>query len=367
MGGIAASPFALERWFASLRHRPRHDLTASGAAPLRLADLLAVASAQERDEVASVSLGYGPAAGSLELRRAIASRYARTDPREVVVTTGAIEALHLAVAALLRPGDEVVVQDPMYGAVAGLARLRGARVVPWRLDPERAFHASPASLGSLLGGATRVVAITQPNGPTGSILEEEELQAVVDLLAPRGIWLLSDEVCRDLALHEGPAVPSASERYARAVSIGDLAKPYGLGGLRIGWLVTRSDQLREQIARLRDYTTLGVPTLSDALGRIAVAHHATLVARPIQQARHNLELLRSLAARDHALSLPPPRAGVTAFVGVSGAARIQARLWDEGIGVVPGELFGHPDRLRIGLAVPAVEFAAAMDRLARLL
>ncbi len=366
MSGVPT--FALERWFAEQQPTARLiDLSGSGAPPRTLRALLAVATRAERVALSRLSLGYGPGQGSAELRSIVAARYRGIRPDDVLVTAGAIEALHLAVAALVDRGDEVIVQEPMYPAVSGLARLRGARVVPWRLAAEDGFHASVLAVTRLLSARTALVAITQPNGPTGSVLEDGELDQLVAALAPRGIRLLSDEVYRDLVLEPGLRVPSAVERYERALSVGDVAKPYGLGGLRIGWLAMRDREARQRIAALRDYTTLSSATPSEALAAIALRHHESLTAEPIRHARTNLRVLTALARRDHALRLDPPRAGVSAFPGVRGADTLQRALRAEGVLVVPGALFGHPDRLRIALAGPPAEFAVALERLAALL
>ena len=356
-------PFELERWFASQAGRQRIDLTSSGAAPRTLRDLLALASTVERDRFEAVSLGYGPPDGARSLRAGIAARSPIGCTEEITVTCGAIEALRLVIDAVVAVGDEVIVQEPMYGAVAGLARARGAAVVRWPLRPERGFVGSLDELESLIGPRTTLVAITQPNSPTGSVLDELELDGVVGLLAPRGIWLLSDEVYRDLTLAPGLVVTSASGRYDRALVVGDVAKPFGLGGLRIGWLIAHDAELRARIGAGRDYTTLSPPTPSAALAEIALRNADALLARPLENARTNLARLRDAAGRRASLSLAPPRAGVTAFPGVSGAERIQRQLAERGILVVPGSLFGRSDRLRIGLAGPTGEFSAGLAQL----
>lgn len=357
-------PFALERWFAAQTARYRIDLSSAGALPIALDELLALASPAERDEFARVPLGYGPPEGSVALRVLVAAR-AGVGPDDVVVTCGAIEALHLIVQALVAPGDEVVVQDPMYPAVAGLARMRGARVRRWPLADGAPAATRVDALVPLLGDATRLVAITQPNGPTGAVLDRDELHALARLLDDRGIYLLSDEVYRDLAIEPGFVVPTAAG-YSRAVVVGDVAKPFGLGGLRIGWLVTRDIAVRQRVAALRDYTTLSTPTPSDALARIALAHSCALLATPIANVRANLDCLGVLVARDHRLAFVPPRAGATAFLPVPDAARVQRELVEEGVLVVPGLLFGDPDRLRVGLAGPPPEFADAVAALRRI-
>ncbi len=172
----AFAPFEFERWCAAYVPAAGCDLSPSGAPPLRLDELLAFATASERDAFAAVPLGYGPASGDPELRRLVARRHG-VRAHEVLVTCGAIEALLCVVSALVRAGDEVVVQQPMYPAVAGIARGLGATVVPWRLAAADGFRPRIAALARLLSPRTRLVAVTQPNGPTGSVLEEDDLAA----------------------------------------------------------------------------------------------------------------------------------------------------------------------------------------------
>jgi aspartate/methionine/tyrosine aminotransferase len=357
-------PFALERWFAAHAGTWTCDLSASGASPLALEGLLAIATRTERDTFARSSLGYGPPDGSERLRSLVASRYPGLRAREVVVTCGAIEALYLSVGALVSPGDQVIVQRPMYSAVAGIAGAFGAHVVPWELEERFDSRARIQSLERLLTPRTRVVAITHPNNPTGDVLERDELAALIDLIESVGAWLLSDEVYRELTLDHDCTVTSAVELYARAISVGDVAKPFGLGGLRVGWLVTRDDDVRELIRARRDYTTLSTPTLSDALSTIALRHAAELLRQPVANARANLTALIAVAARDHSLSFVRPRAGVTAFVRVNGADTLQQRLAADGILVVPGRLFDRPDHLRLWLGGPDAEFSHALERIA---
>ena len=358
---MTIEPFALERWFASQPGRPRCDLSLSGAHPIALDVLLALASPEQRQEFACLPLGYGPPEGSAALRELIAAR-AGAAPDEVLVTCGAIEALHLAVQALVSAGDEVVVQDPMYPAVAGLARMRGATVRRWAPADGGSAADRLGALASLINRATRLVAITQPNGPTGTVLQRDELDAVAQLLDHRGIYLLSDEVYRDLAIEPGFVVPTAAGR-PRTIVVGDVAKPFGLGGLRIGWLVARDASVRERIRALRDYTTLSVPTPSDALARIALEHADALLASPVANARANLDSLKTLVTHEGALSFVSPRAGATAFVRVANAERVQRALAMAGVLVVPGTFFGDAERLRLGLAGPHDEFTDALAAL----
>lgn len=361
-------PFELERWFAAQPRAAACDLSASGAMPLALDELLAIASPGERENFTRASLGYGPPDGSAPLRALIAVRYPGLSHVDVIVTCGAIEALGVSISALVSPGDEVVVQRPMYPAAAGIARSLGARVVTWELDEDDGNGVNIDSLAHLLTPRTRLVVITQPNNPTGSVMSEPDLDALAERLNAVGAWLLSDEVYRELPIEPGLAAASAAPRYARAISIGGVAKPFGLGGLRLGWLVTRNAALREQIRARRDYTTLSVPTLSDALAQVALRHATELLARPLANGSANLKTLEIMAERANGkLSFVRPRAGLVAFARLRDAAETQRRLADAGILVVPGELFDRPGRVRVWLGGPTDQFAHALVAIERLL
>lgn len=130
-------------------------------------------------------------------------------------------------------------------------------------------------------------------------------------------------------------------------------------------LVTRDARLGQRIRALRDYTTLSPPTPSDMLAQVALRHSAELVRAPIANARENLLALRALAVRHESLSLVPPRAGLTVFTRFAGAATLQRRLASDGILVVPGELLGCPDHLRIWIGGSTAEFAFAAEEIAR--
>jgi len=360
-------PFALERWFAAQPRDWRCDLSPSGARALSLDELLALASPSERAEFARAPLGYGPGQGSTELRALIATRYPGVDDEDVVVTCGAIEALLLCVGALVGPGDEIIVQQPMYGAVAGMAQALGARVRPWILEEERGYRADLSALAALLSPRTRLVAITQPNNPTGAVLEDDAMGELVHLIGSVGAWLLSDEVSRDLALGPQVVTPAVATGYDRAISVADVTKPFGLGGLRVGWFVSRAGELRAAASARRDYTTLSPATPSDLLARIALRHAAEIIAQPAALAREHLRELNALAAAHDMISLVPPRAGLTAFVRARGASALQRHLADEGVLVVPGELFGAPDHLRIWLGASDDSFAYALSCIDRYL
>ncbi|GAC1702837.1 MAG: hypothetical protein NVS9B6_19380 [Candidatus Limnocylindrales bacterium] len=130
----------------------------------------------------------------------------------------------------------------------------------------------------------------------------------------------------------------------------------------MGWLFCRLREVRYGMAAHRDYTTISVPTLSDALATIALSHAAELLWTPLRDARANLLDLERAGGRS-TLTFTSPRAGVTAFVRLPQAAQVQRRLAEQGVLIVPGALFGDPDRVRIGLAGPPADFATGLAQL----
>ena len=184
MSDAAVAPLELERWFVSCRRPWRCDLSASAAAAPTLAALLALAAPDERAAFHEASLDYGPPDGCSELRELIASRHTGTSPTDVVVTAGATQALHLAITCLLDPGDEIVVQWPTYPAIAGIAETHGAVVRLWQTDD--AARPDLRTLEHLLTPRTRVVAITQPTTPTGTLFCDWDLVALLALADAAG-------------------------------------------------------------------------------------------------------------------------------------------------------------------------------------
>ncbi len=367
-------PFALERFQSLHEHQVEINLSESGVEPLDIGELL---DANGRDTLLSERLGYPQTNGTPALRAAIAATLPGAARDEVLVTNGGAEANFVACWRLIEPGDEVVVMQPNYGQVRGLAEGFGAIVRPWPLREERS-GARPRwapdldELRELVTDRTKLVAVCNPNNPTGARLTEAEVAAVCEVAGRHGAWVLSDEIYRGVE-RDGVETPTAWGRTERVIVTGGLSKAYGLPGLRIGWAVTARPMAADLWSR-RDYTTIAPGALSDRLARHALApeRRALLLARARRQIAGNCRLVSDWV-EGHAAGLTwvPPEAGAMAFVrygNAVGSTVLADRLREtEGVLIVPGDHFGMDGYLRIGFGGRAESLRAGLARLDRVL
>jgi aspartate/methionine/tyrosine aminotransferase len=214
-------------------------------------------------------LYYPEVNGTALLRERIAALYPGCRPNNVLVTVGAAQANWMTCETLLDPGDEIIVVSPGYRQVWGLAGNLGCMVKEARLRPENNWKLDLDELESLAGSRTKLVAVVNPNNPTGSILTKDEMQRIVKICARHGAWLHADEVYRGTEL-QSPETPSFWGMYDRLICVNSLSKAYGLAGLRIGWAVA-SSQMIEDLWRRHEYAVIAAAGPSMKLAEIALA------------------------------------------------------------------------------------------------
>ena len=368
------SPFELERHQSLHEHQVEINLAESGVEPLHVSDLV---GAHDGDALLDQPLAYTQTNGTAALRAAIAATLPGAADSEVLVSSGGAEANFVACWRLVEPGDEVVVMQPNYGQVAGLAEGFGAIVRPWRLREQRTGSAPRWApdldeLRALVSDRTRLVAICNPNNPTGARMTEAEVLAICEVASRHGAWVLSDEIYRGIE-HDGVETPTVWGRTERVIVTGGLSKAYGLPGLRIGWSVSTEDMTASLWSR-RDYTTIAPGALSDLLARRALAprRRKALLERARQRTAGNLRIVRDwLDAHERGLSWVPPEAGAIAFVRYGhgiGSTALAARLREaEDVLIVPGDHFRLDGYLRIGVGVRADLLREGLARLDRVL
>ena len=347
------APFELERWQSLHEHSVAVNLSDSGAHPLTVAELLGDEAAVAA--LGAVRLGYTQTNGSQPLRAGIAALHDGATPDHVLVTTGGIEANFLSVWHLVEPGDEVVVMQPNYGQIAGLAASLGATVRDWWLTPDweaGQWRASVDALEGLLGPRTRMVCICNPNNPTGAAFDGGWLDAVAARCESVGAWLLADEIYRGSELTDAPRTPTAFGRTERVIVTGSLSKAWGLPGLRLGWAVTTPD-LTATLWHHHDYTTITSGALSDALATVALTspRREELMARARAHLVHNLGLCQEWLAATPGFRTILPAAGAMLWCelpGIDTQALVETLRRDHGVLLVPGEHYRCPGWIRIG-------------------
>lgn len=360
---------ALEDW---LRHRyfaARIDISSSGVDNYSLRDIRATVglSTQDLDDIVFRD---SPSTGGAALVSAIADRYAPGREDHVLATHGASESIFLLMAALVRPGDEIVVLRPIYQSLDSIAEAIGARLVPWDLDADDDFVPRLDRLRELLTPATRMVVVNFPHNPTGASMNQQQRAELVELLAGHPAHLVWDGSMSELCYEPvPPADPSLL--LERGVTIGTLSKSFGLPGMRVGWCIAPPPLVREMI-RIRDYTTLSTSPLTELLAAAVLRHGDAFLAPKLAQATVNRALLTEWVTKHSDLvTCPPPMGGVAAFPRFPTLADTrpfcEELLHDRSVLTVPGDCFGYPDRMRIGFGGPTDEFTAGLAETADLL
>jgi aspartate/methionine/tyrosine aminotransferase len=359
-------PFEMERWQSTWEHSVEFNLSESGVEPLPLRELL-------RDE-ASIdrfldhSLAYSQGNGTPELRSSIAGLYREATPDQVLVTNGSSEACLVALWHLVEPGDEVVLMLPNYMEGWGLVQMFGGTVRPLWLREDRGWQFDPDELTSIVSRRTKVIAVCNPNNPTGAVMDGAHRGAILDAARDSEAWLVSDEVYAG-AEREGPRTESFWGRYHKTLILNGLSKAYALPGLRIGWVAGP----RETIATLwayHDYTSLTPTYLSDRLAQIALSpdRREEILGRTRSILQRNYEVLRKWIANHGPLfTHVPPVAGAICLLRYGLRINSSDLAWrllkEKSTLIVPGDHFGMDGYIRIGMGHAATYLSDALGRI----
>ena len=347
--------FGVEIWMNRWETTCSYNLAETCVDSVTFDELLNIAGLDAAGLTAALGpmrLGYGAIEGSERLRAAIAARYETTTADRVLVTHGAIGANHLAYQALLEPGDIVVSIVPTYQQHTSIPESLGAEVRLLRLREDRGWLPDLDELRSAAAGA-KLIALTNPNNPTGSLLDGAALRAIAEVAAREGAWVLADEVYRGIDQEGDGTSPSMVDLYPRTVGVGSMSKAYSLAGLRLGWVVAPPEAL-DAVSRLRDYSVISVGMVDDLLASIALEHADALLARNRAIVRGNLKTLDAWVAGEPRISYVKPRAGTTALLrydaGISSEAFCLRLLEAGSVLLVPGSAMDMEGFLRIGYA-----------------
>ena len=359
--------FGVEIWMNRWETRCRYNLAETCVDSVTVAELLRLAGMDEAAlaaELAPMRLGYGAIEGSDRLRQAIAARYDTVSKDSVIVAHGAIGANHLVYEALVEPGDIVVSVVPTYQQHVAIPESLGAEVRQVRLAEADGWRLGLDELANAARGA-KLVTITNPNNPTGSLLAPDELARIAEIAERENAWILADEVYRGLD-QDGPGTsPSFADLYPRTIAVGSMSKAFSLAGLRLGWVVAPPEIL-ERVSRHRDYSVISVGMVDDLLATIALEHADAMLARNRAIVRRNLAILDGWVAEEPRISYVRPAAGTTALLRfdapMSSEAFCTGLLEAEGVLFVPGSAFDTEGVVRIGYANETAVLTAGLER-----
>jgi aspartate/methionine/tyrosine aminotransferase len=362
----------MERMMSKFEQDVEYNLSESGVHPITVRELLDD-DPHLIDDLLATGLNYPHVNGIPELRASIAALYDGAGRENVLVTVGAAEANYITTRTLAGPGDEVVVMLPNYMQIWGIAKNHGLHVKSFRLREENGWAPDLAELESAVTRATKLIAVCNPNNPTGRILTGSEMDVIVACAERAGAWILADEVYRGADRVSGEENPSFYGRYDKVIATGSTSKAYGLPGLRLGWVVGPPVTVDDIWAR-HEYTTISATMLSNKLAAYALSPdvRTRLIQRTRDYIRKGYPILEDwMASHGNTFSLTPPDAAAIAFVryhlDVNSSHFTERLRKEKSVLIVPGDHFGMDRFVRISFGLPGDYLVAGLNRVQELI
>ena len=362
----------MERMMSKCEQEVEYNLSESGVFPITLNELL-TDDPQYVKGFLETELNYPHVNGTPELRENISALYRGASADNILVTVGAVEANYNTIRTLLDAGDEIVIMLPNYMQIWGIAKNHGLNVKTFHLREEDGWALDPDELFKTVTDRTELIAVCNPNNPTGHILTGSEMEAIVKAADRAGAWILADEVYTGSERLTDEETPSFYGTYEKVIAVGSLSKAYGLPGLRIGWAVGPVDTLDDIWAR-HEYTTISATMLSNKLATVALSPEVRprLIQRTRKFIRNGYPVLEEwMNGHDNTFSLTPPQAAAIAFIryhlDINSTEFTERLQREKSTLIVPGDHFGMDSFVRISFGLPQDFLVPALDRIHELI
>jgi aspartate/methionine/tyrosine aminotransferase len=365
-------PFAVELWMNEFELQCEFNLAETCVESITIAQLLELSGRDETalSELLPLKMTYGAIKGSDRLRDAIASLYDRQARDNILVTHGTIGANSLVHQALVSRGDTVIAIVPTYQQHYSIPESIGANVRLLHLRAENNFLPDLDELRTLVTPGTRMIAVTNPNNPTGALIDGDKLEELVAIARDADAWILSDEVYRGTDQEGSGLTPSIADIYEKGISTAGLSKAFSLAGLRLGWLAA-PQEVFDAVMIHRDYNTISVSMVDDYLAALAMENHEKILARSRKITRGNLKTLAEWVEQEPMISWVQPRSGTTALLkyelNMSSREFCTSLLQETGVLFTPGSAFDMEGYVRIGYANGPDVLAAGLDKVSAFL
>ena len=327
---------------------------------------------------------YTPAAGLPELREAVAHKTARDSnlqvtAGQVLITNGAKQAVYNTFAALLDPGDEVLVPAPYWVTYPEAIRLAGGVPVPVATDESTGFRASVEALEAARTARTKILLFVSPSNPTGAVYPPAEVEALGRWAADSGLWVVTDEIYEHLVYGDATfsSMPGLVPELAdRCVVVNGVAKTVAMTGWRVGWMIGPTDVIKAA-TNLQSHATSNVANVSQRAALAAVTGDLGCVATMREAFDRRRRRMHELLSAMPGVTCIEPEGAFYAFPsfektlgGDLGETTLDlaANVLDAAkVALVPGEAFGAPGYVRLSYALGDAQLEEGLDRLARLL
>ncbi|WP_030457456.1 pyridoxal phosphate-dependent aminotransferase [Kitasatospora sp. NRRL B-11411] len=331
---------------------------------------------------------YTPAAGLPELKAAIAAKTLRdsgyqVDASQVLVTNGGKQAIYNAFAAILDPGDEVIIPAPYWTTYPEAVKLAGGTPVEVLSDETTGYKVSVAQLEAARTANTKVVLFVSPSNPTGAVYTEAEAEAIGRWALEHGLWVLTDEIYEHLVYGDATftSLPALLPELAdKCIVVNGVAKTYAMTGWRVGWLIGPKDVV-SAAANLQSHATSNVSNVAQRAALAAVAGDLSAVDEMKTAFDRRRRTIVAMLNEIEGVLCPEPEGAFYAYPSVKGllgkeirgkrpqtSAELAALILDEAeVAVVPGEAFGTPGYLRLSYALGDADLVEGVSRMQKLL
>lgn len=345
-------------YWAKTQQQARFNLATSGLGNLSLSDLPV---SLDDLELTSGGYGYGP------LLWALASRY-RVDASSIVTAAGTSFANHLAMAALLQPGDEVLFEEPAYEPMRATADYLEADIKRFQRNFEDGFRINPEEIEQLVTERTRLIVLTNLHNPSGVLTDDDTLIKIGEIARRVGAYVLVNEVYLETLFEESPR--SAFHLGDNFVVTSSLTKAFGLSGLRCGWILAEPE-LAKEMWRLNDLFGVTQVHVGERLSVVALKQIDEIAAHAKALLDRNRALLNAFLDTREDLETVRPPFGTVMFPRLrshESSERLCRMLREKyETTVVPGSFFERPAHFRVGVAGNTDEMKPGLERLGRAL
>ncbi|MEX0286575.1 MAG: aminotransferase [Paracoccaceae bacterium] len=360
-------PFGVEMWMNEFETKCELNLAETCVQSITLGELFDMAGQHNSilADLSAMKMTYGAIEGSDRLRDAICGLYDNQSRDNIMTTHGTIGANSLVHQTLVARGDHVISVIPTYQQHYSIPESIGAEIELLHLRPENAFLPDLDELRSMVRPDTQLIAINNPNNPTGSLMDREMLLDIVEIARSVDAWLLCDEVYRGTDQQGDGFTTAVADLYEKGISTAGMSKAYSLAGLRVGWIAGPKDMLHDVMIH-RDYNTISVGQVDELLAAMALEHRDKILDRSRRITRENLQIVKDWIANEPLLSWVPPKSGTTALLKydlpMSSRDLCVALLKEDGVMLTPGSAMDMEGWLRLGYTNPTEDLKNGLAR-----
>lgn len=344
------SSFLVDAYFTKYESKAKYMMGSSDPESLPLKEV-----ASNLSQYAEEPLGYALGNGYQPLRDKLSTLYKTVNPHQIAMMNGGEETIYVTMRALLKAGDEIVVQMPSYQSLSVIAKEIGCSIIEYRPSFEQNWQFDLEELKNKITPRTRLLILNYPHNPTGACLTDSEMDSIVELCREHNIYLVADEVYRFLRMDESCSDASFADLYENTVALGSFSKTFAAPGLRLGWVATRSSELMQKLLAYRHFTSTCSNLPCQWLASELLNKKDIIMERNNRIVRENAALLEQFVKQfPNLFSYVPPKGATMAYVKLLGEQRAMEFCMEilehTSVLIVPSSVLENSDEyLRVGL------------------